>query len=27
VTDASRPYVMFPGMPYEHLMLPVATSK
>ena len=27
VSDASQPYVMFPGTPYEHLMLPVATSK
>lgn len=23
VADASQPYVMFPGTPYEHLMLPV----
>jgi hypothetical protein len=22
VCDASQPYVMFPGTPYEHLMLP-----
>ena len=27
VSDASQPYVMFPGTPYEHLMLPVSTSK
>ena len=24
VVDATQPYVMFPGTPYEHLMLPVA---
>jgi len=24
VADATQPYVMFPGTPYEHLMLPVA---
>jgi len=23
VTDATQPYAMFPGTPYEHLMLPV----
>jgi hypothetical protein len=22
VADANQPYVMFPGTPYEHLMLP-----
>jgi hypothetical protein len=27
VSDASQPYVMFLGTPYEHLMLPVSTSK
>jgi hypothetical protein len=23
VADATQPYAMFPGTPYEHLMLPV----
>jgi hypothetical protein len=27
VTNPTQPYVMFPGSPYEHLMLPVATAK
>jgi hypothetical protein len=27
VADAAQPYVMFPGTPYEHLMLPVAAPK
>ena len=27
VADPTQPYVMFPGTPYEHLMLPVATAK
>jgi hypothetical protein len=27
VTDATQPYVMFPGTRYEHLMLPVTTAK
>ena len=27
VSDPSQPYVMFPGTPYEHLMLPVAAGK
>jgi hypothetical protein len=27
VPDPTQPYVMFPGTPYEHLMLPVATAK
>jgi hypothetical protein len=27
VPDPTQPYVMFPGTPYEHLMLPVAAAK
>jgi len=27
VSDPTQPYVMFPGTPYEHLMLPVAAAK
>jgi len=27
VSDPTQPYVMFPGTPYEHLMLPVAGAK
>lgn len=27
VADPTQPYVMFPGTPYEHLMLPVGTAK
>jgi len=27
VADAAQPYVMFPGTPYEHLMLPVTAPK
>jgi hypothetical protein len=27
VADPTQPYVMFPGTPYEHLMLPVAAAK
>jgi hypothetical protein len=27
VADNTQPYVMFPGTPYEHLMLPVTASK
>jgi hypothetical protein len=27
VSDATQPYVMFPGTPYEHLMLPVSAPK
>jgi hypothetical protein len=27
VTNPTQPYVMFPGTPYEHLMLPVAAAK
>ena len=27
VPDATQPYVMFPGTPYEHLMLPVTAAK
>lgn len=27
VADPTQPYVMFPGTPYEHLMLPTTTSK
>jgi hypothetical protein len=27
VPDPGQPYVMFPGTPYEHLMLPVALAK
>ena len=27
VADANQPYAMFPGTPYEHLMLPVAVGK
>jgi hypothetical protein len=27
VSDPTQPYVMFPGTPYEHLMLPVTTTK
>jgi hypothetical protein len=27
VPDPSQPYVMFPGTPYEHLMLPVSAAK
>ena len=27
VADATQPYVMFPGTPYEHLMLPVTATK
>jgi hypothetical protein len=27
VADATQPYVMFPGTPYEHLMLPVTAAK
>jgi hypothetical protein len=27
VPDPNQPYVMFPGTPYEHLMLPVALAK
>ena len=26
VADATQPYAMFPGTPYEHLMLPVAAK-
>jgi hypothetical protein len=25
--DVTRPYVMWPGTPYEHLMLPVGAAK
>ena len=27
VSDPTQPYVMFPGTPYEHLMLPVAAAR
>jgi hypothetical protein len=27
VADPTQPYAMFPGTPYEHLMLPVGTAK
>jgi hypothetical protein len=27
VSDPTQPYVMFPGTPYEHLMLPVNAAK
>ena len=27
VSDPTQPYVMFPGTPYEHLMLPVTAAK
>jgi len=27
VADPTQPYVMFPGTPYEHLMLPVTATK
>jgi hypothetical protein len=27
VADATQPYAMFPGTPYEHLMLPVTAAK
>ena len=27
VADPTQPYVMFPGTPYEHLMLPVTAAK
>jgi len=27
VSDPTQPYVMFPGTPYEHLMLPVTAGK
>jgi hypothetical protein len=27
VADASQPYAMFPGTPYEHLMLPVTAGR
>lgn len=27
VADPTQPYVMYPGTPYEHLMLPVAAAK
>jgi len=27
VPDPTQPYVMFPGTPYEHLMLPVTVAK
>jgi len=27
VSDPTQPYVMYPGTPYEHLMLPVTTAK
>ena len=27
VSDPTQPYVMFPGTPYEHLMLPAAAAK
>ena len=27
VADATQPYVMYPGTPYEHLMLPVTAAK
>jgi hypothetical protein len=27
VPDPTQPYVMFPGTPYEHLMLPVTATK
>ena len=27
VADPTQPYVMFPGTPYEHLMLPVIAAK
>jgi hypothetical protein len=27
VADPTQPYVMFPSTPYEHLMLPVASTK